>query len=151
MPNSCLATAFGMRDKDTCAAAGDMDCERSPIPQSAVLPSSTNGTAGLRCEEASSEAEKRIAAATSAALPGRFSMVPCAAAALYCSTVSPEAASAGWRSSHSPGQQRFSPSRKPVRQRLLRRRRPVVFQREHLHARLSARLRQDGVACMRGA
>src|SRR5215469_13136523 len=36
--------------------------------------------------------QNRIAAATSSALPGRFSMVPCAALALYCSTVSPTAA-----------------------------------------------------------
>ena len=42
--------------------------------------------------EASSEAKNRIAAATSSALPGRFSMVPCAALALYCSSVSPAAA-----------------------------------------------------------
>jgi hypothetical protein len=62
----------------------------------------------------------------------------------------PVSPSAGWRSSHSPGQQRFSPFRKPVRQRLLGRLRPVVFQREHLHARLSSSLRQDGVACVRG-
>src|SRR5947199_26907 len=33
-----------------------------------------------------------MAAATSSALPGRFSIVPCAAFALYCSTVSPAAA-----------------------------------------------------------
>ena len=41
---------------------------------------------------ASSEAKNRIAAATSSALPGRFSIVLCAALALYCSTVSPAAA-----------------------------------------------------------
>jgi TPP-dependent trihydroxycyclohexane-1,2-dione (THcHDO) dehydratase len=39
-----------------------------------------------------SEAKNRIAAATSSARPGRFSIVTCAALALYCSTVSPEAA-----------------------------------------------------------
>ena len=58
---------------------------------SAVIPPSTNSRAPVTYE-ASSEAKNRIAAATSSALPGRFSMVPCAALALYCSTVSPAAA-----------------------------------------------------------
>src|SRR6516164_768466 len=55
------------------------------------MPPSTNSRAPVTYE-ASSEAKNRIAAATSSALPGRFSIVPCAALALYCSTVSPAAA-----------------------------------------------------------
>src|SRR6201996_3063849 len=73
-------------------APGDMDRERrQPIPHIAVIQPSTNSKAPVTYE-ASSEARNRIAAETSSALPGRFSMVPCAALALYCSTVSPAAA-----------------------------------------------------------